>query len=46
MGKHLFREQVEVEDMEIVLADNSEDESDGKEHLRWKKGDRFCATGA
>lgn len=43
--KQLCREQVEVKDMEVVLVYNSENGSDGKGQLRWKKGDRFCAMG-
>lgn len=37
--KQQCREQADIEDMEIVLIDNSEDGSDGK------RGDRFCADG-
>lgn len=34
------RERMEGEDVELVLVDNSEDGSEGKQHLRWERGDK------
>lgn len=38
--KQQCMEQVEGEDMEIMLVDNSEDASDGKGCLRWERGNK------
>lgn len=38
--KQQCREQMEGEDVETVLVDNSEDRSDEKGCLRWERGDK------
>lgn len=38
--KEQCREQMEGEDIETVLVDNSEDRSDGKRCLRWERVDK------